>query len=194
MKKFFALLLCLLMVVSMIACGTDNTNDTSEQPSDTSEQPTDTSMPEDSSEAPTEDSSGEATDAPTTDVDLEALANTLYNGIPEDEMPMIAGMPIEDAESFQYYAFIPYIEGAELYVSEPMMGSIAHSVVLLKLPEGADVETVKADIEANADPRKWVCVEAEKVTVTSHENVVMLVMSTAAMTASVVANFEAYWG
>ncbi|MBP3660214.1 MAG: hypothetical protein J6I89_02365 [Oscillospiraceae bacterium] len=187
MKKFFALLLCLLMVISMVACGTNTANDdTSEQPSDTtSEEPTDTSA---------EDTTEEPTDAPVADVSLEDLANTLYNGIPEDQMPMVAGMPIEDAEMFEYYAFIPYIEGAELYVSEPMIGSIAHSVVLLKLPEGTDVETVKADLEAKADPRKWICVEAEQVTVTSHDNVVMLVMSTADMAAAVVANFEAYWG
>lgn len=192
MKKLFALLLCLLMVISMVACGTNDTNQDSQQPSDsqsteapTGEDPTDE---EPTDEVPSEDNT------PTTgDVSLEEIANTLYTGIPQDEMPMVAGMPIEDAESFTYYAFIPYIEGAECYVSEPMIGSIAHSVVLLKLPEGTDVETVKADIEANADPRKWVCVEAEKVTVVSHDNVVMLVMSTVAMSETVVANFEAYW-
>lgn len=194
MKKIFALLLCLLMVISMVACGNNDTNNDSEQPpvSDT----TDTSNSEDSVEDTAEDTSEVPSDdtSNTGSVNLEELANSLYEGIPEDEMPMMGGIPIEDAETFTYFTFIPYIEGAEAYASEPMIGSIAHSVVLINLPEGADVEAVKADIEANADPRKWICVEAEQVTVVSHDNVVMLVMSTADMTQTVLANFEAYWG
>ena len=44
-----------------------------------------------------------------------------------------------------------------------------------RLPEGADVKAVAADIEANMDPRKWICVEAESKVIKSNSHIVRLV-------------------
>ena len=82
-----------------------------------------------------------------------------------------------DKESFEFYTFVPYVEGAEAYISEPMMGSFAHSVVLVRLPEGQNVNDFASKVKANADPRKWICVEAEAVKVSTKGNLVLLVMS-----------------
>ena len=80
------------------------------------------------------------------------------------------------ADSYEYLLFIPYIEGSYAVVSEPMIGSIAHSVVLLQLPEDADAQAVAAEIETNMDPRKWICVEADDMKVAGCGDVVMLIM------------------
>ena len=70
----------------------------------------------------------------------------------------------------------------------------AHSVVLVRVPEGTDVEAVRADIEANANPRKWVCVEAEATWVKTSGQYVVMVMSTADMAAAIEANFNTVFG
>ena len=46
----------------------------------------------------------------------------------------------------------------------------------LRLPEGADVEAAKQTISDNADPRKWICVEAESVVVENVGEVILFVM------------------
>lgn len=92
------------------------------------------------------------------------------------EMPMTQIMEL-DKEMFSAFTFVDYVEGAEAYVHEPMMGSFAHSVVLVRLPEGTDVSAFASKMKNNADPRKWICVEAETVKVSTKGNLVLLVMS-----------------
>lgn len=72
---------------------------------------------------------------------------------------------VVDASSFKYYTYADYIDGAEALASEAMVNAIAHSVVLVRLPDGADVNAFANTVKANANPRKWICVEAEKVIV-----------------------------
>lgn len=98
---------------------------------------------------------------------------------------------IED-ERFAWFFNMDPIEGAEAYSSEALISAVPHSIALLRVPEGTDVETVAKQIEENANPRKWVCVEAEKTIVKVRGNVVLLVMSDAATADQVAANFEAY--
>ena len=43
-----------------------------------------------------------------------------------------------------------------------MIGSIAHSVVLVRVEDNANVEDVKNKIKENVNPRKWICVGVEK--------------------------------
>lgn len=64
-----------------------------------------------------------------------------------------------------------------LVVSEPMMSSQAYSFVLVKVSEDADIETMKKEMLDNINMRKWICVEAEKVYVTNHSNLICLVMA-----------------
>lgn len=94
-------------------------------------------------------------------------------------------------ENFTWYFFIDPIEGAEAAVSEPMIGSIAHFVGLLRVPEGTDPETVRADIEEKLDPRKWVCVEAETTAVIRRGDLILVAMSEKAVVDKVTENFNA---
>ena len=98
------------------------------------------------------------------------------------------------AEQYPYYLFIDYIEGSIAASASAMIGSIAHSVVLLKLPEDADVAAVAADIEANMDPRKWICVEAEATMVKTSGQYVLMVMSSQATVDAISANFDTVFG
>ena len=107
----------------------------------------------------------------------------------DEEMPVLMDAPLS-AEEYSGNLFINYIEGSEALMSSPMIGSIAHCVVLLRLPEGSDVSGVAEQIKVNANPRKWICVEAEAVEVRTSGNIVMLVMSSQTAVDKVVSNFE----
>ena len=65
----------------------------------------------------------------------------------------------------------------EALASESMVGSIAHSVVLVRMNEDADIEKAKETIKEKANPRKWICVEASNVYVESKGDLIILIMS-----------------
>ena len=58
----------------------------------------------------------------------------------------------------------------------PMMGSLAYTMAMVRVKEGADVKTVAETMKTNIDPRKWICVEADDLQVVSYGDVVMLIM------------------
>ena len=101
---------------------------------------------------------------------------------------------IISSDHYPYYLFIDYIEGSIAASSSAMIGSIPHSVVLLKLPEDADVAAVAAEIEENMDPRKWICVEAEATMVKTSGQYVLMVMSSQATVDAISANFDTVFG
>ena len=101
---------------------------------------------------------------------------------------------IISSDQYPYYLFIDYIEGSIAASSSAMIGSIPHSVVLLKLPDDADVAAVAAEIEENMDPRKWICVEAEATMVKTSGQYVLMVMSSQATVDAISANFDTVFG
>lgn len=62
--------------------------------------------------------------------------------------------------------------------SESMMMPSNHSLCIVEVKAGEDVASVKNAIFTNANPRKWICANADKVMVVDSGNIVMLVMST----------------
>ena len=112
-----------------------------------------------------------------TEESLEDIMTKLYQDIPEDERPMLANTKVneENIENFLGTKDIKYIEAL---ASEPMMGSIAHSVVLVRVEENADIESIKTAIKDNVDTRKWVCVGVEKedLIVKNKGNLIVLIM------------------
>lgn len=108
------------------------------------------------------------------------------------DLPMVDNVKVEP-EMYESFLFVAPIDGAEALASEGMINAVAHSAVLLRVPDGTDVEAVRAEIEANANPRKWVCVEAEKTAVVAHGNTILLVMSFSDITDAMVKNFDALW-
>ena len=110
----------------------------------------------------------------------------------EAEIPKVSDIPLTD-DLFKNFAFIDPIEGAEALASEAMVNAAAHSVVLIRVPEGTDVATVAKEIETNMDPRKWVCVEAEKSIVATHGSTILLVMSSEDAATQIAANFDKLW-
>ena len=111
---------------------------------------------------------------------LEDIMNKVYSSIPEEERPMMLTNVEVTEENAEMYLGASDIEFEEALASESATGSIAHSVVLVRVKANANIEQIKEKIEKNINPRKWICVEAEEVEVESKGNLIILIMSTEA--------------
>ena len=108
---------------------------------------------------------------------LEEIMDKVYADIPEDERPMmLTNIKIKD-ENIENYLGTKDIDYEEALASESAVGSIAHSVVLVRMKDGANIEEAKKKIEESVNPAKWVCVEAEDVVVKNKGNLIILIMS-----------------
>lgn len=81
------------------------------------------------------------------------------------------------ADSAEYLIGTTEVEYTESIYSMPMMSAVPYQCILLRLPEGADADAAKQTIQDHADPRKWICVEAESIVVENIGNVVLFVMA-----------------
>ena len=109
---------------------------------------------------------------------LEEIMAKLYAGIPEENLPMLGQMPV-DSENVEGYLGTTEVSFKEALVSEPMMSSVPHSVVLVRLNDAKDADAAVAKIKESVNPRKWICVEASNVIVKSKGDLVVLIMSDA---------------
>lgn len=108
---------------------------------------------------------------------LEEIMNKVYASIPEEERPMMLMNTEVTKENVEMYLGTADIEFEEALASESATGSIAHSVVLVRVKDNANVEAIKEKIENSINPRKWICVEAEEVEVESKGNLIILIMA-----------------
>lgn len=112
---------------------------------------------------------------------LSEIMDSVYQNanLEQDFRDSIEGFVSEEipAESAEYLIGTADVSYTESLFSAPMMNAVAYQCILLRLPEDADVEAAKKTIADKADPRKWVCVEAESVIVENVGNVVLFVMA-----------------
>ena len=100
---------------------------------------------------------------------LEEIMEKVYANIPEDQRPMMLTNTEVTKENIEY---------EEALASESGVGSIAHSVVLVRTKKNANIEAIKDKIEKNVDPRKWVCVGVERddIIVENEGDLIILIM------------------
>lgn len=109
---------------------------------------------------------------------LEDIMTKLYADIPEDQRPMMLMNTEVTEENVEYFLGSKDIEFEEALASEPGIGSIAHSVVLVRVKDNANIEAIEEKIENSINPRKWVCVgvEEDDVIVEDKGNLIALIM------------------
>lgn len=121
---------------------------------------------------------------------LEQIFQTILEDVPD--LPPI-GNVVPDDDNYSYYAFIDPIKDAETLVSESMINAAAHSSVLIRVPEGTDIEKVAQELREKANPNKWICVSAEKTVVKVHGRTILLVMSYTEAADQIASNFDKLW-
>ena len=81
-----------------------------------------------------------------------------------------------DADMEEYVLGTDEITYTDSAYSAPMMTSVAYQCVVLRVSDGTDVPKAKQTLLDNANPAKWICVEAESVAVESIGDVILYVM------------------
>jgi len=109
---------------------------------------------------------------------LEEIMTNVYKDVPEEDRPMMLENMEVTVENIEYYLGTSDIEYEEALASESGIGSIAHSVVLVRTKENADIESIKTKIKENVDPRKWICVGVEEkdIIVENKGNLIILIL------------------
>lgn len=113
---------------------------------------------------------------------LSEIMDKVYEGV-QLELPEMA-QTVLATDNMVYFLGSDSIEVEEGLASEPLMSSIAHSIVLVRIKEGADVDAIMQTIKTNVDPRKWICVgvEEDEIIVDHIGDLVILIMDPNAKT------------
>lgn len=141
--------------------------------------------------------------APAGDVTLSSslsdIMDTVLASVPEDQMPMLMPADLNGGEKYtalteensEYNLGVTNDRYAEGIAADAAMTSVPFSVCLVRANSAEEAEQLAADIEANADPRKWICVEAESKIVDYSGDVVILIMTGADSAEAIHAAFTA---
>jgi len=92
---------------------------------------------------------------------------------------MGGAIPVDlaDNDSVFYFTGLSSAENiTDVCVYEPMMGSQAFSLVMVRTAEGADPKTVAQEMKDNIDPRKWICVGADEIMAAGYSDTVLFIM------------------
>jgi hypothetical protein len=112
--------------------------------------------------------------------DVNAFIDEVYGAVSSDMLPsslMTSELGIDDADTIEYHTGLVNLDGIEgIYLSEPMMSSIAYSAIYVRTNEDADAAAIRDEIMENVDPAKWVCVTAQKQSAVILGNDVFFVM------------------
>ena len=177
MKKLIAMLLALAMAFAMVACGATENVETEPATEATTE----------ATEVATEEVTEEATEEVTEEIvedefvieltAMENLLNAIVEINPVEFMGMSMPVDLADVDAVKYFTGLDSAESVkEAAVFEPMMGSMAFSMVAVQVAEGADAEAVAEAMKTGIDTRKWICVEANDLMVATSEDVALLIM------------------
>lgn len=157
MKKKIAWILLAAMTLTFAACGNKSENSTT----------IDGSIQEGTSknlDGSCADILNEIYNTATTEDDYFSNADEFENVSITDDME-------------EYVLGTTDIDFTDSVYSAPMMSSIAYQCVILRVSEDQDVEEAKKLLSENADPRKWICVEAESVVVENIGDVILFIMA-----------------
>lgn len=115
------------------------------------------------------------------------ILNDIIKDATDPEMMLMETAVTDD--NFSWYFFIDPITEYKAAASEAAIFSIAHSVAILEVPDGEDVQAIADQIETNLNPRKWVCVEPEATAVEVNGNFILVTMSEQSVVDTVVDRF-----
>lgn len=178
MKKAM-ICLTLLAALALTACGG----------SQEAAEATPTPMPDDVLNQPATPPEGgedmtatpEEGETPTADAELSAMVDDLYAAYPVELMMMTtSAVDLSDESWLTYNTGLTAEQGALVdagVLSESMTGSQAYSLVLLRVKDEADAQTIADAVLNNVQMNKWVCTMADKARVVTFGDKVLFVMS-----------------
>lgn len=178
LTKTSLLALAMAAAISLAACGA------SSQSAVATPAPTATPETSTAEEGMTEEATPAETPAP--DAELSAMVDSIYEAYPVELMMMQTTAIDLNDEAWLTYNTGLSAEQADLVASgvksESMTGSQAYTLVLLRLKDAADAQTVADTMLEKMDPARWVCVMADKMRVATFDDKVLFVMTDSELT------------
>lgn len=117
----------------------------------------------------------------TADAELSGMVDKIYEAYPVELMMMTtSAVDLSDESWLTYNTGLTVEQGALVdagVLSESMTGSQAYSLVLLRVKDEADAQTIADAVLDNVQMNKWVCTMADKARVATFGDKVLFVMS-----------------
>ena len=108
---------------------------------------------------------------------LDEIITKIYEKVPLELSLVSDYIDISDENALKYNTGLTDSSKiSEVCVSEPMIGSIPYSLVLVKVKNASDAADIASQMKSGINQRKWVCVEADDLAVTYSGDVVLLFM------------------
>ena len=105
------------------------------------------------------------------------IISMIYEKKPVDLDLETDTLDLSDADAVKLIAGLSSTDGIkEIAVSEPMMGSQAYSMVLVRVSDSANAASVAQTMKDNINPRKWICVEADDIKAASKGDLALFFM------------------
>ncbi len=178
MTKTSLLALAMAAAVSLAACGASSESATAT--------PAPTATPETSTaEDGVSDDMGVA-EVAEPDSELSAMVDSIYEAYPVELMMMqTTAIDLNDEAWLTYNTGLSAEQAALVDAgvkSESMTGSQAYTLVLLRVKNADDAQTVADTMLEKMDPARWVCVMADKMRVATFDDKVLFVMTDSELT------------
>ena len=126
--------------------------------------------------------------------DIKKMLETIYKNL-ADELPELTTEEINLKES-ELVESLTGLKSTDdintLVVSEPVMGSQALEVAVIKTKEKTDNEAIMQNIKDNVDMSIWICVSAEKLYIVNSGDVIFMVMADSDWAKSIYDEFVKY--
>ena len=111
--------------------------------------------------------------------DMKRMLKTIYKNL-EGTLPELTTEEI-DLKETELVESLTGLKSTDdintLVVSEPVMGSQALEVAVIKTKENTDNEAMMQNIKDNVDMSRWICVSAEKLYIVNSGDVIFMVMA-----------------
>lgn len=212
MKKIISLLLIVGMLAAALAsCGNSGPNNTtgSSDTTASTEATKNTGSSESTTETTESTTTGKPEEVKNTDYSVEDLMNKIIESIggkittvddydgSEFEI-MVTGpthFSVSDANEGKYYSGISesasLVEDDAVWNENAMMGGAPFSMVIVKLKDAKDGDTVKNEVFNGVNMRKWVCRNADYLITVNNGNYVLMVMCSKATCEKIADAFDA---
>lgn len=186
-KALFFVSLGLAAALALTACS--NSKETAEA--------TPTPLPEDILNDPVASDDGVASDpgmevtpesgvALTPDAELSGMVDKIYEAYPVELMMLTTNaVDLNDASWCTYHTGLTTDQAALVdaaVYSESLTGSQAYSLVLLRVKDETNAQTIADAVLDNVQMNKWVCVMADKARVATFGDKVLFVMTNSELT------------
>ena len=120
---------------------------------------------------------GGDTSAKGPDGTLTEIVEKIYESSKPEFGVMTMEVNVSDSDALKAYTGLDSADKvSEAVASEPMIGSQAYSLVLVRVKNSADAKEVAEAMKNGINQAKWICVEADQIRVSACGDVVMLIM------------------